>query len=45
VRRRVEARRAAGEVQLHVVDGEHDAAEMERATRRIVTGAFARSYS
>eukprot|EP00964_Phaeocystis_antarctica_P055348 scaffold32562_cov42-Phaeocystis_antarctica.AAC.1 len=26
VRRRVEARRAAGEVQLHVVDGEHDAA-------------------
>ena len=31
------------QVQLHVVDGEHDAAETERATRRIVNGAFASS--
>jgi len=40
VRQRVEARRAAGEVRLHVIDGERSAAEMERATRRIISDAY-----
>ena len=39
VRRRVEARRAAGDVRLHVVDGEAAEPELETATRRIIAGA------